>query len=181
MKNKANVKEMDNYDYKKKRIFSLLVDYVIWYLIYAVMILVFYFNIYGSPEVSGDLLYYRDAFDNIIKTPVFSLGYLGIICILEIIIPLLTNGQSITKKIFKIKILSENNSKIRLLVRSVFKILILNPYGVVAYIIGELTNTSYVNTISNILSVIFVISVILAFKNNKSIHDKIAKTNVEMI
>lgn len=178
---KNNAKNEDNYNLKKNRIISLIVDYVIWYLIYAVMILLFYFNTYGTPEVSGNLTYYKDAIDTIIKTPIFSIGYLGILCVLEIVIPLLTNGQSLTKKIFKIRIVSENNSKLKLFARSLVKILILNPYGVIAYIIGDLINASYINTISNILSVVFIISVILAFKNNKAIHDRVAKTNVEMI
>lgn len=165
----------------RRRACSLLLDYFFWYLIYSIMVLIFYSKTYGMPEVSGNLSYYKDAFDTIIKTSRFSYIYLVIICALEIVIPLLTNGQSITKKIFKIKVITRNNSKIRLLIRCIVKIMILNPYGVIAYTIGDLFNRSYINYISNMLSIIFIVSSILVFKYGESLHDKIAKTYISLI
>lgn len=166
--------------YIVRRLGSLLLDYLIWYLIYAFMILFFFFRNFGSPTVSDNLMYYKENFDTIIKTPIFSFTYLGIICLLEIIIPLITNGQSLTKKIFKIRITTKNNSKISLIVRSIVKIIILNPYGVIAYQIGNAINVSYINNISNMLTIIFIISVILACRDKKSLHDKITNTCVKL-
>lgn len=168
------------FNYIVRRLGSLLLDYLIWYLIYAFMILFFFFKNFGSPIVSDNLVYYKENFDIIIKTPIFSLTYLGIICLLEIIIPLITNGQSLTKKIFKIRITTKNNSKISLIVRSIIKIIILNPYGVIAYQIGNAININYINNISNMLSIIFIISVILTCRDKKSLHDKITNTCVKL-
>lgn len=180
MKSKDKKQEDYEVSYIMRRTGSLLVDYLTWYLIYAVMILYFFVKNNGSPTVSGNLIYYKDAFDTIIKTPLFSLTYLGIICILEIFIPLLTNGQSLTKKIFKIRVATENNSKIRLMFRSIVKIIVLNPYGVIAYLIGDSISSNYINIISNVLSVIFIISVALAFKDKKSLHDRITNTCIKL-
>lgn len=179
----SRVKEQENDEtsFIMRRAGALLVDYLIWYLIYTVMILIFFTKINGAPTVSGNLLYYKEAFDLIIKTPVFSLSYLGIICIWEVVIPLITNGQSITKKIFKIKVISEKGSKITLVIRGLIKILVLNPYGVIAYLIGDAVNGNYINIISNILSAIFIISVILAFKDKRSLHDRITNTYVKLV
>lgn len=179
---KSKIKKQEDYELNciMRRASSLLVDYIAWYLIYAIMILCFFLKTNGSPTVSGDLIYYKDAFGIIIKTPLFSLTYLVIICILEILIPLLTNGQSLTKKIFKIRVITENNSKIRLIFRSIIKIVILNPYGVIAYLIGNSINGNSINIISNILSVIFIISVILAFRDKKSLHDRITNTSIKL-
>lgn len=176
-------KEQDNYEtsFIMRRAGVLLVDYLIWYLIYTVMVLTFFLRSNGAPTVSGDLLYYKEAFDLIIKTPIFSLTYLGIICIWEVVIPLITNGQSITKKIFKIRVISEKGSKITLVLRSLIKILVLNPYGVIAYLIGYAVNGSYINIISNILSVIFILSVVLVLKDKRSLHDRITNTYVKLV
>jgi uncharacterized RDD family membrane protein YckC len=180
MKNKVKNQEDYEVNYIMRRAGSLLVDYLTWYLIYAVMILYFFVKNNGSPTVSGNLMYYKDTFDIIIKTPVFSLTYLGIICILEIVIPLLTSGQSLTKKIFKIRVTTENYSKIRLIFRSIIKIIVLNPYGVIAYLIGNSINGNSINIVSNVLSVIFIISVILAFKDKRSLHDRITNTCIKL-
>lgn len=56
------------------------------------MVLIFYFKIYGMFEVFGNLSYYKDVFDIIIKIFRFSYIYLGIICVWEIVILLLING-----------------------------------------------------------------------------------------
>lgn len=181
MKNSSNNKIENELSCTRRRIGSLILDYFIWYFMYAIMVIIFYLNNYGTPKVSGDLMYYKNAFDRVIKTPLFIDIYVGIICLWEIVIPIITNGQSLTKKIFKIKVVSENNLKINLLIRSIIKIIILNPYGVIAYMSGDLLNGQYINTISNILTVVFVISIVLVFRNNKSIHDKVAKTSVKLI
>lgn len=177
------VKEKENYEtsFIMKRAGALFVDYLIWYLIYTVMVLIFFTKSNGSPTVSGNLLYYKEAFDLIIKTPAFSLTYLGIICIWEVIIPLITNGQSITKKLFKIKVINEKKSKIALIIRSLIKILVLNPYGVIAYLIGDAINGNYINIVSNILSLIFIFSVVLVFKDKRSLHDRITNTYVKLV
>ncbi len=180
---KSKVKNQEDYELNciMRRAGSLLLDYVTWYLIYAVMVLYFFVKTNGSPTVSGNLMYYKDTFDTIIKTPIFSLTYLGIICILEIIIPLVTNGQSLTKKIFKIRVTTENHNKVNLILRSIIKIIVLNPYGVIAYLIGDSIDGGSINMISNILSVIFVLSVILVFKDKKSLHDRITNTQIKLV
>lgn len=163
-----------------RRAGSLLLDYLIWYMVYSIMVLGIFLRNNGSPTVSGNLMYYKEAFDNIIKTPLFSITYLGIICLLEIIIPIITGGQSITKKIFKLKVIKDNNSNMTLILRSIIKIIVLNPYGVIAYLVGNTINTSMINIISNILSVIFIFSIILVFKDEKSLHDKFSRTYVKL-
>ena len=181
MKSIAKDQEYGDVNYILRRSGSLLLDYLIWYLIYAFMILFFFFKNFGFPTVADNLMYYKNNFDTIIKTPIFSLTYLGIICLLEIVIPLITNGQSLTKKIFKIRIATENNSMIGLIIRSIVKIIILNPYGVIAYLIGNSINSNYINSISNILSIIFIISVVFVFKYKKSLHDKVTNTYVKLV
>lgn len=160
-----------------KRLGSLLIDYVSFYIIYVIMIIVFYAYKFGVSEISTEILF-DNVFDNIIKTPIFSFTYLGIILIWEVVIPLLTNGQSISKKILKIRVTSLNRKKLNLIVRSIIKIVILNPYGVIAYILGNILNQSFINSISNALSIVFIISVIMFFKGSNCFHDKIAKTTV---
>lgn len=160
-----------------KRLGSLLIDYVSFYIIYVIMIIVFYAYKFGVSQISTEILF-DNVFDNIIKTPIFSFTYLGIILIWEVAIPLLTNGQSISKKILKIRVTSLNRKKLHLIIRSIIKIVILNPYGVIAYILGNVLNQSFVNSISNVLSIVFVISVIMCLKGRSCFHDKIAKTIV---
>ena len=180
---KYKVEKQEEYDlsYITRRAGSLLTDYLKWYLIYAVMVVYFFVKNNGSPVVSGNLMYYKDTFDIIIKTPAFSLTYLGIICILEIVIPLITNGQSLTKKLFKIRITTEKHNKIRLILRSIIKVVILNPYGVIAYLIGNSINGNYINIISNVLSAILIISIMLVFKDKKSLHDRITNTYIKLV
>ena len=141
------------------------------------MIIVFYAYKFGVSQISTEILF-DNVFENIIKTPIFSFTYLGIILIWEVVIPLLTNGQSISKKILKIRVTSLNRKKLNLIVRSIIKIVILNPYGVIAYILGNILNQSFINSISNALSIVFIISVIMFFKGSNCFHDKIAKTTV---
>jgi uncharacterized RDD family membrane protein YckC len=180
---KYKVEKQEEYDlsYISRRAGSLLMDYLTWYLIYAVMVVYFFVKNNGSPVVSGNLMYYKDTFDIIIKTPTFSLTYLGIICVLEIAIPLITNGQSLTKKLFKIRIVTEKHNKITLILRSVIKIIILNPYGVIAYLIGNSINGNYINIVSNVLSAIFIISIVLVFKDKKSLHDRITNSYIKLV
>lgn len=181
-KMKNSIQNYDEYNENctGKRVACLLLDYVIFYIIYSVMILVFYVSKFGVPDVSTDTLY-NNVFENVIKTPVFSIMYLGIILVWEVVIPLLLDGQSISKKIFKIKSNSINGKKINLIIRGIVKIVILNPYGIAAYMIGSAINKSYINSISNILSVIFIISVIMFFKNKGCLHDRISKTYVSVV
>jgi uncharacterized RDD family membrane protein YckC len=176
------VTKQENYESSliMRRAGSLLLDYLTWYIVYAIMVLFIFLKSNGTPTVSGDLMYYKDAFDLIIKTPYFSLIYLGIICTLEIVIPLTTGGQSITKKIFKLKVINCNNSNIALVFRSIIKIIVLNPYGVISYLLGHAISSNFINIISNILSVIFIFSIALAFKNKKSLHDRLSNTYVNL-
>lgn len=161
-----------------KRLLALIMDYVVYYMIYVAMIIISYVNKFGGvPEVSAEVLY-DNVFLNTIQTPGFSLTFLGVVLIWEIVVPLITNGQSISKKILKLKINSKYNKKVNLIFRGIIKIIILNPYGLIAYLIGSCINRSYINIISNILSIVFIVSVIMFFKNKESLHDKIAKTFV---
>ena len=57
----------------------------------------------------------------------------------------------------------------------------LNPFGVIAYLIGDAVNGNALDIISNILSAIFIISVILAFKDKRSLHDRITNTYVKLV
>ena len=167
-----------NQDCTTRRIASLIIDYAVYYLIYVIMIMIFYIKQFGGvPEVSADILY-NNVFSGIIQTTEFSLTFLGVVLIWEIIIPLINNGQSISKKILKIKVNSISNKKISLILRGIIKIIVLNPYGLIAYLIGTAINKSYINLISNILSVVFIICVIIFFKTKKSVHDRIANTYV---
>lgn len=161
-----------------KRVGALITDYVAYYIIYVIMIIAFYTSKFGGvPEVSADVLA-NNVFSNVIQTPEFSITFLGVVLIWEIVIPLINNGQSISKKIFKIKVNTLNKNKAGLIFRGIVKIIILNPYGVIAYLIGSYINSAYINTISNILSLVFIISVVMFLKNKSSLHDKIGKTFV---
>ena len=161
-----------------RRVIALLIDYAAYYIIYVAMIIGFYVKRFGGvPEVSSDSLF-NSVFSEVIQTPAFSLTFLGVILVWEIVIPLITNGQSVSKKIMKIKINTSNNKKISLVLRGIIKLIVINPYGIVSYLIGSSINKSYINVIANGLSVVFIISVIMFFKNKESLHDKIAKTFV---
>ncbi|MGN0143512.1 MAG: RDD family protein [Clostridium sp.] len=178
MQNSIQSEDEHTLNCSSRRVIALLIDYAAYYIIYVLMIIAFYVNKFGGvPEVSTDALF-NSVFSEVIQTPAFSLMFLGVVLIWEIIIPLINNGQSISKKIVKIRINTLNNKKISLVWRGIIKLIILNPYGIVAYLIGSSINKSYINVISNILSVIFIISVIMFFKNKESLHDRIAKTFV---
>lgn len=172
--------ESETLSCSSRRVISLLIDYAVYYIIYVAMIIIFYMNKFGGvPEVSTDTLF-NNVFSEVIQTPVFSITFLCVVLVWEIVIPLINNGQSISKKVLKIKVNTVNNKKMNLIIRGIVKLIVLNPYGIVAYLIGNCINRSYINIISNILSVVFIISIIMFFKNKQSLHDRVAKTFVSM-
>lgn len=59
--------------------------------------------------------------------------------------------------------------------------MILNLYGVIVYIIGDLFNRLYINYILNMLSIIFIVLSIFVFKYGEFLYDKIVKIYISLI
>ena len=158
------------------RAWGLIVDYAMWYLLQVVMLLFAFLVVYKKSAIAGDMQAYRTHFDEIMHEPVFISIFIGIVLIGEIGIPLLFGGQSITKKIFKIKVEPFTFSQI--VVRGLLKILIINPNGVVAFIFGCAFSSDVVNAISTVLGILLVVNVILVLKHRPTMYEMLSKTKV---
>lgn len=158
------------------RAWGLIVDYAMWYFIQVVMILFAFLVVYNKTPIAGDLQAYKVHFDEIMHEPVFITIFVGIVLIGEIGIPLLFGGQSISKKIFKIKV--EPFSVRQTVIRGFVKILIINPNGVVAFILGCAFSSSVVNGISTVLGILLVVNAILVLKHRPTMYEMISKTHV---
>lgn len=164
----------------RKRAMGLVLDFLIWYGVYFLMLIMVFITKFGTPEVSGDLSYYKQAFDGIIKSPLFIIVYLSFLVLWEIIIPMLTEGQSLFKQKLKIKITVDNkrNTRVTLAVRGLVKLMVLNTYGVIAYVLGNLISANAVNVVSNTMSILLVISIIAVVLGKNTIYDMILGTKV---
>ncbi|URZ09071.1 RDD family protein [Clostridium felsineum] len=161
-----------------KRALSTILDLLVWYVSYVAILLIFFSLKYDLPKSKVKLTVYKMEFDTIIKSKAFILIFLALILLWEIVIPILTDGQSYFKQKMHLKIVG--NTNLNLIVRGFIKILILNPYGVIAYVISRAINITSTNMISNTLTLIAFICIILVVIDKRPIHDIIAKTYVTL-
>lgn len=179
-----NVNDLKNdfQNIKVKRLLGLVIDQIIWYFIYLIILLGFFLILNGSPSVSGNLMYYKDHFDEIIKSRTFTSLYLLALIVYEVVVPILNNGKSISKKKLGLYINCKGNSKMILAIRGIVKIIILNPYGVIAYLLYNATHLFNTGTFSNVLISIFAVcaTIVFANKEGKGLHDLIAGTYVSV-
>lgn len=161
---------------KGKRIMSTLIDLVSWYLIMYFMILFWFFAVEGYTPVAGDLQQYKEMFDNIMFQPTFIISFIVLLLIWEVAFPLLFGGQTPSKKIMKLKILPFSVSAI--FIRGFVRIITINPSGIISYVIAKNVGLS-INIVSNILSVILLVNVIVVFYNKRSTAELLSRTHIE--
>lgn len=170
----------DRKNVKFKRVLGLLIDEIIWYLIYFFCLIVTYLIYKGSPQVTGDAMYYKLQLDEVITSKFFISFYLIVLFIYESIIPTFNKGKTLSKKILGLYINCKSNGAASLAIRSIVKLVILNPYGIVAYLFYNITQVFNSNIYSNVLILIFIIcGIIVAVRNEgKGFHDLVAGTAV---
>lgn len=161
---------------KTTRAIGFVIDYVIWYLLMYVMILVYFFLVEKHTAFSGDISAYGEIFTQIMGKQSFLLIYIGALLIYELLIPLCFGGQSISKKILKTEIVPFRVSTV--LVRGLLKLIIINPCGVVSYLIASLIGGSAA-IISDGLWIILFINVVLVLMNKSTLYDLVNKTSVQ--
>jgi hypothetical protein len=106
----------------------------------------------------------------------FLLIYIGALLVYELLIPLCSGGQSISKKILKTEIVPFRVSTV--LVRGLLKLIIINPCGVVSYLIASLIGGSAA-IISDGLWIILFINVVLVLMNKSTLYDLVNKTSIQ--
>ncbi|MHC1684431.1 MAG: RDD family protein [Clostridiaceae bacterium] len=165
---------------KGKRLLGLVIDQAVWYLLYLVCLLITYLAFNGSPKVTGDAMYYKLQLDEVITSKIFISFYLAVLMIYEVIMPMLSGGKSLSKKILKLHISCKSKKPSKLMLRGIVKLIILNPYGIIGYLIYSTTNLLNASVFSNVLIFIFSISILTVAVSKKGIglHDLISNTVV---
>lgn len=165
---------------KLKRVLGLVIDEIMWYLIYFCCLIVTYLIHKGSPQVTGDAMYYKLQLDEIITSKFFISFYLIVLFIYEAVIPTFNKGKTLSKKILGLYINCKSNRAVSLAIRSIVKLVILNPYGIVAYLFYSITQVFNSNIYSNVLIFIFIICGIMVSvrSEGKGFHDLAAGTIV---
>lgn len=159
--------------YITKRLLSFFSDYLLYYVINFLFVFIIYINTMPIEE-KQNLQSYKSEFDTIMHTRTFILCYVALLLIVEGIIPLFMNGQSITKKMFRLQIVHSN--KIQIFIRSLLKIITVNPFGCVSYFVGLCINPFFGNISSIVLSIFFWVNIVMLVIGKDSLHDKIAHT-----
>lgn len=164
-----------------KRVMGLIIDEVIWYAIYVIVFLILFLAIKGIPTISGNHIYYQNASYQIKTSTAFTITYGLILIIYEVIVPMISNGKTISKKILKLNIQSKNNSKVRIAARGIIKLIILNPYWFVGYLIFSITHLFNNAIYTRILFTSFAACILIAFinKEGKGLHDILADTVIK--
>lgn len=160
---------------KTSRALGLLLDYILWYVLMYVMILVYFFVIERHTAFSDNLTGYAEIFSSIMKTPSFLLIYFAGLVTYEILIPLCFGGQSLSKKILKIEM--EPFTFTGVLVRGFLKLIIINPCGVVSYIVATMMAGSAA-IISDGLWIVLLLDGVLVLMNKRALHDMLTKTTI---
>lgn len=163
---------------KTQRIVSLFIDYLVWYIVMFLMVIVGYLFIYNKQPIAGDLQAYKEEFDVIMHDWKFIGLFIAFVFIYEVIIPVVFKGKTLSKKLTHLEI--KYNNPMQLIVRGLLKIIIVNPSGVISYTLGILLNKEYINGISTILSCLLIINIVFVLKNKKAFHDSVCKTEVVM-
>jgi len=165
---------------KLKRSMALLVDLVLWYLLYVLMVFILSLFMNGIPTILENPMYYKEQIDSIITSKTFIIVYLGSLILYEIVIPILNNGQSISKRMFNMRISYEKDKTSPLALRGAIKILVLNPYGIIAYLCNQIIPLVSTNMYADIMLLILAVCIGVALFNptGKSLHDMISHTYV---
>lgn len=163
---------------KGKRIISSFIDLVSWYVLMYFLILFWFFAVDKFTPIAGDLQQYKEMFDSIMFQPMFIIIFMVLLLGWEVIFPLLFGGQTPSKKLMKIKILPFNFAAI--FIRGISRIIIMNPSGIIAYIVAKGIGVQ-VNIISNILSFLLFVNVVMVFYNRQSTVEYISKTRIEKV
>lgn len=174
------VNSQSDYSVKLKRSMALFFDLSVWYLLYIVIVLILFVVTKGIPTISGNLMYYKEHIDSIITSGAFIIVYIGSLLLYEIAATILNNGKSLSKRIFNLRILYGKNRVYSLVLRGAIKIVILNPYGIIAHLCNQMIPFISASMYANIMMLILAGStgVTLASRNGKSIHDMLSHTCV---
>jgi uncharacterized RDD family membrane protein YckC len=159
---------------------ALFVDLLIWYLIYILVVFLLFLFTNGTPTLSGNLMSDKEQIDSIITSRNFITLYVGALFLCEIVVTILNNGQSVAKRIFNLRILYRKDQMYLLILRGVIKIVILNPYGIMAYLWNQMIPLISINQYSDIMLLICAASSIAALfvRKGNSFHDMISHTCV---
>lgn len=163
---------------KYARFYGFIVDYLIWYILMVVMLFVSFLFIHKETAFAGNLAAYQVIFDRIMHEPTFILIYTMLLVVYEIIVPLITHGQTLSKKLLHIQVKKVSNKD--LCIRGLLKILIINPCGIIAYMVGSYFGQDVINMVSNILTVILCINMIAYAMNRECMHSILSHTNIEL-
>jgi uncharacterized RDD family membrane protein YckC len=164
---------------KLRRSSALLLDLLFWYLLYITVVFLLFLFIYGIPTISEDVMY-KEHIDFIITSKTFITLYLGSLALYEILVTVAMNGQSLSKRIFNLRISYGKHKIYSLTLRGAIKIFILNPYGTIAYLGNQMIPLISTNTYADIM--LFALAgcagLTLFSRTGKSIHDRISHTYV---
>jgi uncharacterized RDD family membrane protein YckC len=165
---------------KLKRSMALFVDLLIWYLIYILVVFVLFLFTNGIPTISGNLMFCKEQINSIITSSNFIIVYVGALLLYEIVVTILNNGQSVSKRIFNLRVLCGKDKMYLLALRGVIKIVILNPYGIIAYLCNQMIPLISINAYADIILFILAGStgVTLCSRKGNSVHDMISHTCV---
>jgi uncharacterized RDD family membrane protein YckC len=170
------------------RAIALIMDYFIWYVLLILIQLFYFFTQGGSIQTliaSGGADLYKELISLPHSAFIIAIIFFALLLIYEVLIPLLTNGQSLTKKIIKIQITPTNAKNIVL--RGLAKIIIINPLNFLTLILLTLLrhcgldpqSVVAVNATAwtpDILMFIFALSILITIATKKSLHERISGT-----
>lgn len=164
---------------KYLRFWSLFIDMIVYYVIMYVMILVDFLFISRFTPTAGDLTAYADQFKIIMHRPGFILVFIGLVVLYEVLMPLLNGGQTLSKKIMKLKV--EPYSFGKLLVRALIKIFFVNPSGVVSFSLVAFIAPQFGGIVANLFTGLLILSAVLLFTKDWTLQDSVTKTSVVLV
>ncbi len=174
---------------KTKRLMAYIIDFYLGSLILLFpMVYIWMLKMHDLDSISK--LNIWTFADNFNKSTTISVGVIGIIlaCLYYWLIPYFCDGQSLGKKIMKIKVVALNNQKatlLQLFIREIIGIIILEGYlysvsGMIRNIISIAFKINLTG-IGSYIAIFFTIgSIVLLFmaKSQRMLHDYLAKTKV---
>ena len=158
----------------------MVIDFLIWYMLYIVILFVLFLLNHELSATSGNLMYYQEVFHSMTGSSNFIILYVGCLLFYEIAAVILWDGQSLSKRILHLRVLSKKNKISSLVIRGIVKLLIVNPFGVAAVLLYRGIPIASIELYAYGMLFLFVVNTgcVLFYQRGISIQDFVGGTSV---
>ncbi|MDR2709568.1 MAG: RDD family protein [Elusimicrobiota bacterium] len=161
---------------KISRALGLFIDYIVWYIAFVVILLAYVMKTSGV-DVVGSGEDYTQLAEQARRAPYVYIYYILFLFAYEILVPLFSDGRTLSKLILKLKIIPVRPQQI--IIRGLVKLIIVNPCLAFTTLLAVYFGWTFF--IVDVFFGIFLVDIVITIITGSSLQDRLARTEIVSI